>query len=171
MEIRRLGSADADVFREIRLRALEDAPYAFASSLADESASGPDFWQGRVDEGATARKGAIFAAIDENGRAAAMAGGFFPQLGDAEAVLWGMWVAPEARRGGLARELVEAVVGWARSRGARRLRLCVSETERSRPAAALYGVLGFNYVGEREPLASDPAISTVTMVKDLADGS
>ena len=169
MEIRRLGSADAAVFREIRLRALAEAPYAFGSSLADEGANGPDFWQGRVDESAAARKGAIFAAFGERDQTAAMAGGFFPQLGDEEAVLWGMWVAPEVRRGGLGRELVEAVSDWARSSGARRLRLCVSETERSRPAAALYGALGFSEVGEREPLPSDPTITTVTMAKDLGD--
>jgi ribosomal protein S18 acetylase RimI-like enzyme len=171
VEIRRLGSDDADVFREIRLRALADAPYAFGSSLTEEGANGPDFWQGRVDESNTAREGAIFAAVGEGGQAAAMAGGFFPQLGDEEAVLWGMWVAPEARRGGLGRELVEEVVDWARSCGARRLRLCVSETERSRAACALYGTLGFSEIGEREPLPSDPTITTVTMVKDLGGGS
>ncbi|HEX4036208.1 MAG TPA: GNAT family N-acetyltransferase [Solirubrobacteraceae bacterium] len=170
MEIRRLRSADADVFREIRLRALAEAPYAFGSSLAQETANGPEFWQGRVDESATARKGAIFAAIGEDRRALAMAGGFFPQLGDEEAVLWGMWVSPHARRGGLGRRLLAEVVDWARSCGARRLRLCVSETDRSRAAAALYVALGFSEVGEREPLPSDPTITTVTMVKDLASG-
>jgi ribosomal protein S18 acetylase RimI-like enzyme len=171
VEIRRLGSADADVFREIRLRALGDAPYAFASTLAGEGSNGPEFWQARVDESAAARKGAIFAAIDGRGEAVAMAGGFFPQLGDQEAVLWGMWVAPEARRSGLGRELVEAVVGWASSHGARRLSLCVSETERSKAAAALYAALGFSSTGAREPLDSDPAITTLTMVKELGDDS
>jgi ribosomal protein S18 acetylase RimI-like enzyme len=170
VEIRRLGSADADVFREIRLRALADAPYAFGSSLAEERGHGPDFWQGRADESAAAHKGAIFAALGEDRPAVAMAGGFFPQLGDEEAVLWGMWVAPEARRGGLGRQLVAQVAGWAHSCGARRLRLCVSETHRSKPAAELYRALGFSEVGEREPLPSDPTITTVTMIKDLAAG-
>ena len=34
MEIRRFGIGDAELFRDVRLRALEDAPYAFSSWFA-----------------------------------------------------------------------------------------------------------------------------------------
>jgi hypothetical protein len=77
MEIRRLGIGDAELFRAVRLRALEDAPYAFSSWLAREAALDSAFWNDRVAESAAATTGAIFVAVDR-GRSLGMAGGFFP---------------------------------------------------------------------------------------------
>jgi ribosomal protein S18 acetylase RimI-like enzyme len=90
-----------------------------------------------------------------------MAGGFVPEADTVQ--LWGMWVAPEARGRGTGRALVEAVVAWARERGAAAVRLDVTDTERARPAAALYRSLGFAPTGERAVLDSDPSLETVVM--------
>ena len=77
MDIRRLGSGDDALLRDVRLRALEDAPYAFSSWHAREAALGDAFWTARVAESEIARTGAIFAALDA-GRSVGMAGGFLP---------------------------------------------------------------------------------------------
>lgn len=58
-----------------------------------------------------------------------------------------LWVTPEARRQGLGRELVRAVVSEARSRGLRRLSLSV---EADNHARTLYSSEGFTPVPGRE---------------------
>ena len=166
MDIRRLGSGDDALLRDVRLRALEDAPYAFSSWHAREAALDSAFWTARVAESEIARTGAIFAALDA-GRSVGMAGGFLPDDAHADAVLWGMWVEPSARRRGIGRELLDAVASWAREAGAQRLRLALAQDEAARPAAALYRTLGFAQTGESEPLESNPSSSALVMSRAL----
>ncbi len=142
MEIRRLLTDDGERLRDIRLRALRDAPYAFSSSYEREAAYGPELWASGVAQSDGAQDGAVFVAV-EDGRCLGMAGGFFPDERRDAATLWGMWVYPSARGRGLGRRLVEAVIAWARDRGVARVELAVADAEPSRPAAALYRELGF----------------------------
>jgi GNAT superfamily N-acetyltransferase len=96
-----------------------------------------------------------------------MAGGFLPDDAHADAVLWGMWVEPSARRRGSGRELLDAVASWAREAGAQRLRLALAQDAASRPAAALYRTLGFAQTGESEPLESNPSSIALVMSRAL----
>jgi ribosomal protein S18 acetylase RimI-like enzyme len=157
MEIRRLRTDEADLLRDVRLRALADAPWAFGSSHARELAYTAERWQWFADQ----TDAATYVAT-EGDAAVGMAGGFVPEGGDG-VQLWGMWVAPEARGRGLGRGLVEAVLAWARERGAPALVLEVTDTEAARPAAALYRSLGFEPTGERAALDSDPELETILM--------
>jgi GNAT superfamily N-acetyltransferase len=157
MEIRRLGGGDGGRLRDVRLRALADAPYAFWSSLAREVDRGPEFWEDRVAESELGEHGAVFIAV-ENDRSVGMAGGFVVGEGSGVVVLWGMWVDPLVRQGGLGRALVEAVASWAREAGADQVRLGVTDCDQSRPAAALYHKLGFVDTGERVPLEWNPSL-------------
>jgi GNAT superfamily N-acetyltransferase len=166
VDIRRLGSGDGALLRDVRLRALDEAPYAFSSWYAREAALGAGFWAARVAESETATTGAIFVALDA-GRGVGMAGGFFPEDSPADAMLWGMWVEPSARQRGVGRELLRAVADWARDAGAERLRLALAQDEASRPAAALYRTLGFAETGEAEPLESDPSSIALLMSRAL----
>ena len=159
MEIRRLRSGDGCRLREVRLRALADAPCAFSSSFDREAVLGPEFWEERVAESELGENGVVFVAIDDE-RSLGMAGGLLVDEGRKAARLWGMWVDPSARRGGLGQELLEAVAGWAQDSGADGLRLAVTDCESSTPAAALYRKLGFVDTGEREPLEWNPSLIT-----------
>jgi ribosomal protein S18 acetylase RimI-like enzyme len=58
----------------------------------------------------------IFGAFDAAGGAVGLAGAFEEDEPDL-AHLFSMWVAPDARRLGVAGELIEAVADWARARG------------------------------------------------------
>lgn len=155
--IRRLLQEDGDQLRDVRLRALRDAPCAFSSSFDRESALGPEFWEERVAESELGEHGVVFAAV-RDGKSVGMAGGFMLDDSREVAVLWGMWVDPLARRSGIAQQLVEAVAAWARDSGAGQLRLSVTDCEESRPAAALYHKIGFADTGEREPLDWKPSL-------------
>jgi GNAT superfamily N-acetyltransferase len=154
MTVRRLRADEADALRDLRLRALQDSPWAFGSSYERELGHGPDWWETRARQ-----DGEVLYVVAEGDALAGMAGGFVP--GDEAVVwLWGMWVAPDARGRGLGRELVESVIGWA---GERRVGLEVTDDERGRPAEGLYRSLGFEPTGERRPLDSDPSLETIVM--------
>ncbi|MDE2199943.1 MAG: GNAT family N-acetyltransferase [Rhodospirillales bacterium] len=76
------------------------------------------------------------------------AGGFLlARVAADEAEILTVAVAPEARRKGLARALLEAAAGTAASRGARRLFLEVATTNAA--ARALYAGCGFAEIGRR----------------------
>jgi GNAT superfamily N-acetyltransferase len=158
MEIRRLRPDETDLLRDVRLRALQDTPWAYGSTYARELAYPPERWAWFAAQ----EDSVIYVAVDGDS-GVGMAGGFVPEPGTV--MLWGMWVAADARRHGLGRALVEAVVGWAGERGVDTVRLRVTDDERMAPAAALYRTLGFTPTGEREPLGSDPSLVTIILTR------
>jgi ribosomal protein S18 acetylase RimI-like enzyme len=144
----------------VRLRALRDSPWAFGSSHARELDHTAERWQRFADQ----VDSVIYVAMEEDA-CVGMAGGFMPPDLVGTVQLWGMWVAPDARGRGHGRALLEAVVAWAGERDAATVRLDVTDTERARPAAALYRAAGFVATGERRALESDPSLQTLVMTR------
>jgi GNAT superfamily N-acetyltransferase len=143
--IERLTVGDGDRLRAIRLRALRDAPKAFAATL-DETAARPlDTWNRQLEQLAT------FVATVNIHDIGLVRGSPHDHLADA-AYLVSMWVAPEARRRGIGLALVDAVVNWARTQGHGRLLLDVGE--QNAPAIALYERAGFVSSGQMSTLQS-----------------
>jgi GNAT superfamily N-acetyltransferase len=138
VEIERAAPASWERVRAIRLRALADAPDAFARTLAEEEAMEPAGWRERLVVAATflAREGG-----EDVGMATAA-----PFRGRPEAAgLFGMWVAPSWRGTQTADRLVEAVVAWARAGGFRQVLLEVADDNAA--ALALYRRRGFERTG------------------------
>jgi GNAT superfamily N-acetyltransferase len=159
MQVRRVRRGEGAELRALRLRALQDAPFAFSSSF-DEEVGEPDAaWADLAAQSESAETAVVMVAVDDQ-RWLGMAGGF---VEGSAAGVWGMWVAPDARGEGLGEQLVESVVDWARERGASRVELSV--TERARDAAALYERLGFKPTGERRQLASDPSVVEILLTR------
>jgi GNAT superfamily N-acetyltransferase len=159
MEITWLGAGDEDRFREVRLRALADAPQVFASTFERENGFSRDVWTSRLTSDRTVN----ILAVDDGRALGTASGRIEEQPGTAQ--LLGMWVAPEARGRGVGRALIETIVDWARDRGIHRLGLWV--TEANDPARALYEKSGFLPTGERQPLPSDTAIMETKLVREL----
>ena len=153
--VRRLGAGEADLLRDLRLRALGDAPMAFGSTLAREEGYEPERWERWAADSASGERQAIFIAEPQAG----MATGVIDDEDRALAHLYAMWVAPQARGTGAGKALVEAVVAWAADRGAERL--TTSVTEGNAAAAALYAAAGFADSGRREPLGHSEAVVAV----------
>lgn len=133
--------------RDLRLRALADAPDAFGATIEHEREGTEDFWRAWVSgwEGSTN----AMTVAEADGEWVGMAVG--SRSGDEpDAHLYGMWVEPERRGGGIGSDLVEAVVGWARSWGAASVVLGVTETNAA--AAGFYEHLGFEDTGGRHQL-------------------
>jgi RimJ/RimL family protein N-acetyltransferase len=158
----RLTAADAADFVELRLRMLEEAPWAFAASPANDRASDPEHLSHALSKEAFA----IFAVEAEvrRTRAAAAretapfrrrlaaAAGLFRQETEKfvhRARLWGVFVEPAYRGRGLGRIVVAAAIDLARTwEGVDYIDLGVSEN--STAALRLYESLGFRQWG-REP--------------------
>jgi ribosomal protein S18 acetylase RimI-like enzyme len=79
-----------------------------------------------------------------------------------------MWVAPEVRRGGVGKRLMEAVVEWARGRAMRDVKLMVTSVNHG--AIAFYEELGFRMTGKMEVYPNDASIKQYEMVKALSQG-
>lgn len=148
--------------RELRLRALADAPDAFGSTLDRERAHGETEWIGWI-EGWDGSRNALFVAED-GGRWVGMAVG--SRAGDeADAHLYGMWVEPSRRSNGIGASLVEQVLGWARTWDARSVILAVTESNAA--AGAFYEHLGFVDTGEREPLRQGSGLRVRILRREL----
>jgi GNAT superfamily N-acetyltransferase len=137
---------------------------AFGSTLAREEAFPDEVWDERATRGAAGEDQVTYVA-EEGDRWIGMATGLVDAGDRSRPTLVGMFVEPAARGTGVGAALVDAVVDWARARGAAWLRLWVTTT--NRPAIALYRRCGFRPTGQRKPLDHSPCVSELEMVRDL----
>jgi GNAT superfamily N-acetyltransferase len=136
--IQRLRPDESDRLRSIRLRALREAPEAFATTFA-EACERPS-----TDWGQQLVALANFVAVLEGRDVGLVRGAPFEGRTGA-AILLSMWVAPEARGRGAGEGLIHAVAEWARARGFERLLLDVADDNAK--AIALYARMGFEPTG------------------------
>ena len=162
--VRRIRPDEGPRLRALRLRALADAPLVFGSTLAREQAFAEDVWRDRATQGAAGERVVTYVA-EADDRWIGMATGLADEGYRLRVDLVGMFVAPDARGRGVGAALVEAVLAWARGRGASRLHLWV--TTSNRPALALYERCGFRSTGERQPLDHTPSITEIEMAHEL----
>jgi ribosomal protein S18 acetylase RimI-like enzyme len=161
IELRVLTPDDWPAWRELRLAALAEAPYAFGSRLADWEGDGDreQRWRDRLSIPGSYN---VIAVLD--GQQAGMASGV-PAEDDGAAELISMWVSPAARGRAVADRLVRAVEDWARQAGAGVLKLAVTEGNQS--AIALYRRCGFADTGELGDLMPDGVHREHVMAKTL----
>jgi GNAT superfamily N-acetyltransferase len=149
MDIRVLTPADAAAFQVLRLQALSEDPVAFASSYEDERDTPLATVAERL---APASDRAIVGAFDV-GTLVGLAAWHREEMRKLQhkGFIWGVFVTPSHRGRGLARRLIEAVIGLARqAEGIRQLNLTAYAANHA--AIALYESLGFVVYG-REPAA------------------
>ena len=159
VRVRRIRADEAGALRDIRLRALADAPLAFASTHAREVAYPPETWEARARDAASGPRQAIFFATDAHDAPVGLAMGVVEQDGSGMAHLYAMWVAPEARGAGAARAIVDSTVAWASEQGAAGMRAAV--TVGNDAALRLYERAAFRDTGAREPLGHSGAEAAI----------
>jgi GNAT superfamily N-acetyltransferase len=147
--------------RELRLRALADAPDAFGSTLERERSFGRLEWIDWIEgwEGATN----TMLVAEHGDQWIGMAVGSRTDEED-HANLYGMWVDPTCRGVGIGARLVEGVLTWARSWGARSVILGVTEINDG--ATGFYEHLGFVDTGERYPLREGSRLTCRTLRRE-----
>ena len=163
VKVRRLSEDEVGPWRDLRLRMLLDTPGAFGRTHAEEVAMPQEEWEARTRRLATSAERAMFVADDE-GRLVGSAGVFLDPDDELRPHLIAMWVAPAARRRGVGRALVEAVLEWARGAGRASVRLLV--VDHNQGAIRLYEEFGFRRTGTLIPLPRDPAVMEVEMRLD-----
>lgn len=151
------------IFKEVRLRALQEAPYAFGSTYAREAQFDDVEWTRRAERW-SGERGIGFLAM-EDGAACGIAGSFLDAEDARRAQLLSMWTAPTHRRKGVGQMLVENVLKWAKSREARVLQLMVTSSNDG--AMRFYERLGFARTGRIEPYPNDPAMVEYEMERAI----
>ena len=162
--IRPIRAAEWPLVREIRLRALEDSPDSFGSTLAREQSFADHAWAERAEQWATGLPATAFVA--ETG--AGWVGFVMTRLEREEATrvgLYGLWVDPTWRAGGVGLALTHAVIDWARMSGARALTLDVVTSNAA--AIQLYRRAGFRETGHSMPMPRNPSLIEIEMELDL----
>ena len=156
IDVRRVLPDEWAELRDVRLRALAEAPYAFASTHAREVAFDETEWRPRIAAGP-------WWLARADGAVVGLVAGY--RTDDDVRHLVSMWVDAAHRGSGAAAQLVEAVCRWAVDDGGRVVSLWVADgNDRAR---RFYERLGFTGTGERQPLPSDPEIGEERLVLHL----
>ncbi|HEV2166265.1 MAG TPA: GNAT family N-acetyltransferase [Thermoplasmata archaeon] len=148
VEIRRAPGPEWERYRDLRLRALELDPLAFGSTLERERAFGPSEWKERLDRSGSS----TWVAVDPSGSFVGMV-----VVADVEGALhlFAMWVAPERRRQGIGRRLLDAALAWVALEHPSRP-VVLEVNPRQVVAARLYGSRGFRPTGRTADLGHTP---------------
>lgn len=152
MEIRPLGPDDGLAYRDVRLRALREAPEAFASTFEEESNQSDAFWRDLVARTAGAMEAEILAIDRGDGT---LAGTAFVRVSSDpphDGYVGAMWVDEDLRGAGWGDALLEHAEGFARRLGCGAVELWVSG---SNPLAQrFYERNGYRPTGVQEPQSS-----------------
>ena len=141
MIIRTLTEADAQIYQDLRLRALREDPEAFGSSYEQAAQRPTDWFAERIRPRPDSRF--VLGAFEQEQLIGTVGvhridGDKFLHKGE----VWGMYVAPEFRQRGIGRTLMTEAISRARSMaGLEQLSLGVMQTQAA--ARALYASLGF----------------------------
>jgi GNAT superfamily N-acetyltransferase len=146
LRVRPLDEADWKTLREIRLRALLDAPGSFYGTYQESVALTEDDWRARL---AGTDRVILLAELDD--RPVGMISGAPTSEDERDpgaALMLAMWVEPESRGHGAADALTDALLKWSREQGYERLLLWVYDA--APRAAAFYRRAGFVATGRVE---------------------
>ncbi len=152
MEIRALTHADEAAFRELRREGLADSPHAFSESVADHDATPADVWTARF--AALNDDNFIIGAFDDSGALIGSVGlgRNTQQKTRHKAIIWGVYLKPNARGSGIAKAMLLEAISRAKSlAGLEQIKLGVRTGDNA--ARRLYLSVGFEHYGtERHSL-------------------
>ena len=126
MEIKRVGPADWESFRTVRLASLSESPAAFGSRYADWVDAPAERWQSRLTQVPL-----TLLACDPSEVVGVVSG---QPVGEHWVELISMWVSPAVRGSGVARQLIDAVTRWAAEQNRRTYLMVRIDNDRARRA-------------------------------------
>jgi SAM-dependent methyltransferase/ribosomal protein S18 acetylase RimI-like enzyme len=164
LAIRPLASHEVARHRDVRLRALREAPAAFGETHADVAARPASYWEDLTRSVTAPGRHVMYVACVGDEIAGSVYGLRDGDRADTARV-GGMWVDPSRRRRGAGAALLTSAAGWARTWGASRLALWAPA--HGEAASALYRAHGFRETGQRRPFPTDAAREIVEMERLL----
>ncbi|NKX56867.1 GNAT family N-acetyltransferase [Arthrobacter mobilis] len=163
IRLRRMVPEDWAVWKDVRLRMLEDFPIAFTESLAQAEQNTDVQWQEHAALSA-GKKSVSVLALDAGASGSEQAVGTMSCYIEEDGTAWlaAVWVTPAYRGTDLASRLLADILSWVRGQPeVRSLKLGVHE-ENLR-ALAFYRRHGFLDLGEREPYLLDATRQEIIM--------
>jgi ribosomal protein S18 acetylase RimI-like enzyme len=113
IRVRRIQTCDVDLYKQIRLASLQDAPYAFETTYDSAIQRTEEIWRERAESGMRGTDGATFFAFSQD-LPIGMAALFRSQDQDSTGELMQVWVHPDYRGTRVAWDLMDAVFAWAK---------------------------------------------------------
>ena len=150
--IRRLQAGEADLFKQVRLMALQDAPYAFPSTYAAAVQRSAESWREQAERTSQGTDRATFIAFSEDvpiGMAALYRREDQVDAGE----LLQVWISPEYRGTSVAWDLMDVIFKWAREYNFRQVLAGVTKVNAR--ALKFYTKYGFSILDESS--VNDPA--------------
>jgi ribosomal protein S18 acetylase RimI-like enzyme len=157
--VRPVREDEWQIYRDLRLKALESDPLAFGSTLEREQAFAPEVWKERISRGLRTLASSGWVAVNPTGRFVGMI-----VAADLEGTvhLFSMWVDPEFRGVGIGGRLLDAALTWIRNSHPGRTVL-LEVNPRQVAAVRLYESRGFHLTGGSSPLEHAPSERVVEM--------
>jgi GNAT superfamily N-acetyltransferase len=162
VSVRRIRVDQGALLRELRLASLADSPAAFGQRLEDAVGQPEADWDSTARASAHGDRRAWFVAWDDERAVGLVQGRRRPP---SDCLLFSMWVAPAARRGGHGRALVKAIADWGAGWGARRVVLWVIAGNED--ALEFYRRLGFRVLDSGPDADSGAAYGAMAMERPI----
>jgi GNAT superfamily N-acetyltransferase len=143
--IRRLQTGEVSLFKQLRLKALQEAPYAFPSTYEAALQRSAESWREQAERTAQGPDRATFLAFSEDvpiGMAALYRDEDKVDVGE----LLQVWVSPESRGTRVIWDLMDVIFGWAREN--RFQRILAGVTKGNARALTFYINYGFSITDE-----------------------
>ena len=161
--IRPLRTDEWGLLRELRIRALMDAPEAFAQTIGEIQDEPETYWQQLAKNLHLSHHEFFIAFLDEE--PIGITYGHLEAVDRHVAQVGSMWVSPMARGKGIGKQLLHRAMSWATAQGAQRMGLWV--TAGNSPATKLYKSSGFVPTGKTDLLPSHPSLHIIEMEREL----
>lgn len=166
--VKRVGRSDWPVIRELRLRALRGDPSSFGSTYETEAAYSEQEWREWASGDAVGDEYATFIAR-QGQEPVGMVAAYRDEEDRRLFHVFAMWVAPEARRGGIGRLLLREIEAWIQSCGGAAVQLSV--TKAASAARQLYASAGYQPHGVEFESRHTPGLVEVSLTKSLSEPS
>jgi len=156
--IRRIRASEGRLLRELRLRSLQDAPEAFGQTVVEASTTRLIDWYRKAWQSCRGDQRAWMLAQHGDEVVGLVSGRHrLPTT----LLLFSMWVAPDARRSGVGRQLIDGLEGWARRWGATETVLWVLRGNLA--ALGFYERLGFEALSHGRDAQAGERFGALTM--------
>ena len=168
LEVRLLAPKEWLLLKDLRLRALAEAPQAFSTTLAQAQAWTDAEWQARAERFHALPPAAAYVALAD-GHPCGLLTCYLSEdkdvTGGLVADLNAFWVDPAHRGQGVGEALIASVIDWAARQGAPQVQAWVMED--SLRALGFYRKTGFLETGRRQPLVPNTTRHIVLLVKQI----
>ena len=143
--IKRIHKEQWETYRNIRLAALQEAPYAFTTTYASAVARTPASWRAQAEAFSDGTDQCLLIAYVDH-VAIALCAFYRDNTHSHVGEIVEVWVASDYRGTSVAKDLIDAMIQWACSTNTTLIRLDVKKENRR--AIGFYQNYGFTVIGE-----------------------